>query len=187
MKVSVLLADKGTPNPQAGTLNVLNLGWTQTVLRPVPVPAMGPVGLVMQVQLLTPPHAVVAFFEVEHQHCNHPIELVLELVDQDGHPVAVPGPAAGQPQPMRISQIITVTSPAGVPIGAPGAGNTMLEIIPGLPLQPGVYSWRVELAGQTEEDWCARFYVQPPQQQPAITFVPPAAPPIPPVPLEGDE
>ena len=36
MKVTVLLADKGTNNPQGGTLNLLNVGWTRTVLRPSP-------------------------------------------------------------------------------------------------------------------------------------------------------
>ena len=30
MKVHVLLADKGTNNPQAGTLNLLNAGWGVT-------------------------------------------------------------------------------------------------------------------------------------------------------------
>lgn len=180
MKVSVLLADKGTQNPQAGTLNLLNVGWAQTVLRPVPVPGMGPAGPAMQVQLLTPPQTVVVFFEVDYPHCNHPIELVLELVDQDGRPVVVPGQAG--PQPMRITQTITVVSPAGAPIGSPGVGNTMLEVFPGLPLQPGIYYWHVEVAGEHHEGWDVRFHVLPPQQQPSFTFTPP---PVPPAPADG--
>ena len=49
-------------------------------------------------------------------------------------------------------------------------------LIPGLPLEPGAYSWRAELAGQHEENWRARFYMQPPQQHSTITFSRPSQP-----------
>lgn len=165
MKVQVLLADKGTPNLQQGTLNLLNVGWSQTGLRPA-----GPMGL-----LLTPPFAVAVFFEVDHHHCNHPIDLVLSLVTEDGTPVEVPGPAG--PQQMRISQQITVSSPAGMPIGAPGVGNSLVEIVPGLPLAPGGYQWRATLAGEEGDDWNASFRVQLPPQAVAVFGGPPGTAP----------
>jgi len=149
MKISVLLADKGTPNPQQGTLNLLNVGWTQTVLRPA--------GSVVPGGFLTPAHALAVFFEVEPRHCNHPIDLVLELLDEDGNPVQVPGPAG--PQAMRITQQVIVQSPGGMPVGSPGTGNALIEIVPGLAIAPGGYEWRVGMAGESNDDWVARFQV----------------------------
>ena len=151
MKVSVLLADKGTANPHAGTLNLLNVGWSQTQLQVPQV--MGP-GMVAQI---TPPHAVVVFFEVEPHRCNHPIELIVRLLNEDGSEVTVPGPTG--PQPLRLVQPITVPTPGGMPSGSPGTGNTMIEIHPGLPLAAGGYVWKVTLDGEDHEDWSARFRV----------------------------
>lgn len=166
MKVSILLADKGTANPQSGTLNLLNIGWTHTALRPIPIPTAP--GLQPTVQLMTPAHAIAVFLEVDHQHCNRPLQLVLSLVTEDGESVSVSGPAG--PQPMRLTQSIVVPSPPRVPIGSPGTASTLIEIVPGLPLQPGTYNWRVEIDGETDENWRARFYVLPSPQQPTMTF-----------------
>lgn len=174
MKVAVVLADKGTTNPQPGTLNLLNVGWVQTQLVQHPA-APG--------QLLTQPHVVVIFFEVEHNFCNVPIELILELLTEDGQPVSIPSPTG--PQPIRVSNITTVISPAAAPIATPGAGNTMIDIFPGLPLQPGTYRWQVTLAGEHHEEWYAAFRVLPPPQMPQFTFGGSGAPPQPPPPEEG--
>lgn len=152
MKVTVLLADKGTSNPLQGTLNLLNAGWGQTMLTPV-APGV----------LVTGPQAVAVFFEVEPRYCNRPIELLMELWTQDGEVVAVPGPAG--PQPMRIQHSLVVPTPGGVPAGTPGTGNTLLELA-GLPLTPGGYEWRVSLAGDHQADWAARFFVVAPPQAP---------------------
>jgi hypothetical protein len=151
VKVSVLLADKGSVNVQQGTLNLLNVGWTQTPLRPAG--AMIPGGY------MTPAQAVAIFFEVDHKRCNREISLVLELINDDGRPVEVDGPAG--PQKIQIAQSIVVQSPAGMPIGSPGTGNALIEIIPGLALPPGGYEWKVILDGQRDEDWSAHFVVLP--------------------------
>jgi hypothetical protein len=163
VKVTVLLADKGTSNPAQSTLNLLNAGWSIQQA----VTAIGPAGPVV----VMPQHAVAVFSEVEPRLCNHPIDLLLELVTQDGQPVEVPGPAG--PQIMSISQPITVVSPAGMPPGSPGLGNLLLEFSP-LPIQPGGYEWRVTLAGEHLEHWAARFQVVPtPQPQVPIFGTPP--------------
>lgn len=169
MKISVLLADKGTQNPQAGTLNLLNVGWSHTALRATPMPTAA--GLPQQIQLLTPPHAVAVFFEAEHQYCNHPVELTISLVDEDDHIISMPGPAGSQP--VHIVQNIVIASPPQAPIGSPGRGNILIEIVPGLSIPPGTYNWKVTLAGQEDADWRARFYVLPAQQQPSMTFLQP--------------
>lgn len=165
MKVTVLLADKGTPNAQQGTLNLLNVGWSQTSLRPAG--AMFPGGF------LTPPFAVAIFYEVDPRHCNHQIELVLELLNEDGHPVQIPGPTG--PQDMKITQQMTVPSPAGMPMGSPGRGNSLIEIMPGLALAPGGYEWRASLAAEHDENWSAHFRVLAPPTAPVVGFGTPAA------------
>ena len=165
MRVSVVLDDKGTNNPQAGTLNLLNVGWVQTQLHAMPTVPGG---------LTTPNHAVAIFFEVDHADCNHPIELVLELLTEDGHAVQIPSPAG--PQQVRVSNFVTVASPAMAPLGAPGTGNALVEIVPGLPLQPGSYRWNVTLNGNHQEDWFAAFRVLPAAQPPVVSFGAPGPP-----------
>jgi len=179
MKLSILLADKGTANPQQGTLNLLNVGWVQTQLVPSPVPLPG-----VQGGLITPPHAVVVFFEVEPAFCNRPIELVLSLLTDDGQPVEMPGPMGEQP--VRVSSVVTVPSPAMAPIGSPGTGNALIEIFPGLLVPPGAYRWDATLAGEHHDEWFVSFRVLPPPQMPTFTFGAAAAtPPPPPPPEEG--
>jgi hypothetical protein len=164
MKVEVLLADKGTANPVAGTLNLLNVGWKQTTLNPGPLP--GP--------LLTAPHALAIFYEVEPHRCNRPIELVAALFNEDGQPAEVPTPAGSQQ--VRIAQMITVNTPGGAPVGYPGTGNTLIEMFPGLPLTPGGYRWQVEIDGEQGEDWFASFRVAAHQSPQQFTFGRPITP-----------
>jgi len=169
MKVSVLICDKGTANPQQGTLNLLNVGWVQTQLGLNPaVPG----------SLLTPPHAVAVFFEVEHAYCNRPIELVLTLEDEDGRVVSMPGPTG--PQEIRLVSAVTVGSPAMASLGTPGAGNALVEIMPGLLVPPGAYRWNVSLAGEHHEEWFGAFRVLPPPQMPMFSFAPTTQPTPPP-------
>jgi hypothetical protein len=172
MKVSVVLADKGTNNPQQGTLNLLNAGWVQTQLTSSPlVPGA----------LVTPPHAVAIFFEVEHSLCNRPIEIVLALLTEDGRPVEVPSATGGEQQ-VTVGSVVTVPSPAMAPLGTPGTGNALIEIFPGLLVPPGGYRWNVTLAGEHHEEWFAAFRVLPPPQMPSFTFGVPVSPPAPEIP-----
>lgn len=151
MKVHVLLADKGTQNPQAGTLNLLNVGWGGTGVNP---------------QGMTPPAAVAMFFEAEFLECNQPVSVVLELLDEDGHVVNVPGPTG--PQPMRVQQSVSIATPVGAPAGAPGKANILTEVHPGLPLSAGSYKWVVTIDGRTSDDWTVTFFVVSPPQPPVF-------------------
>ena len=168
MRLSVLLADKGTNNPQAGTLNLLNVGWKQTRLNPAPMVPGG---------FITPPHAVAVFFEVEHHRCNHAISLEIRLATEDGQTVQVPGPSGTQD--LVITQNITVVSPPGVPMGTLAPGNALVEIHPGLPITAGGYRWEVKLDGEEHDDWIATFrVVEPPQQTFTFGSIPnPQSPP----------
>lgn len=151
MKVSVILADKGSQG-RLGTLSLLNAGWKVLFLNPLP-PGIAPI---------TPSFVVAVFFEVDQDHCNHPIDIVLSLVTEDGHPVQVPHPAGHQD--LRITQTMTVPSPGGVPIGTPGAGGGLIEIIPGLQIAEGGYRWEVTIDGKDNPDWAASFRVMRPTQ-----------------------
>ena len=181
MKIDVVLADKGTNNPAQGTLNLLNAGWVQTQLTPSPL-AGG--------QLITSPHIVVVFMEIEAARCNRPLELVIALLNEDGRPVEMPTPQG--PQPVRVSSLVTIPSPAMAPIGAAGTGSAMIDIFPGLLVNPGTYRWSVSLDGEQHEEWYAVFRVLAAPQLPTFNFgasaapepplqpppdVPPAAPP----------
>ncbi|MHB1535212.1 MAG: hypothetical protein ACYC1D_11525 [Acidimicrobiales bacterium] len=162
MKVYVLLADKGTQNPQAGTLNLLNLGWTMTMPRPGPLPGEQH-GIAAQ---MTGPQTVVVMLEVELALCNRQLTLEMELVSEDGEVVELPGPAGLQP--MRITSQVMVPSPPGAPTGFPGHGNAMIEFPNGLPLATGVYRWQVRVNAQSHEDWSTSFFVAPLPQLPTF-------------------
>ncbi len=155
MKVAVLLADKGTVNPQVGTLNLLNVGWQVTHVNPQ-----------LGIGAPLPPQAVAIFYEVDFDKCNRDIELKVELVNQDGNVIDLMGPAG--PQPMILRQQIRVSSVAGMPNGSPGSGNLLLEFVPGPVLEPGGYEWRVTLAGVHNDDWSAKFHVMAPPQAPVL-------------------
>jgi hypothetical protein len=156
VKVSVLLADKGSPSPTG--LNLLNVGWSAAPLRMIGTPPA--------TVAVTGPMAVVAFIEADLSECNRQLKVEIELIDQDGHPVQVTGPAG--PQPMRAEFPLLIPTQAGAPSGFPGRGNVMFEIVQGLPLAPGTYKWRVRIEGSEQEDWSTRFFVPPPP--PAIIF-----------------
>lgn len=156
MKANVLLADTGTQDPN-GKLHLLGVGWSQTQI--------GPTGL-------TADAAVAVLLEVPWDRCNREIEIVLELVNEDGMPVALP--TGDGPQPLRIAQTLVIPSPPGAPTGSTGHANLLVQLQGGLPLNPGAwYSWRVTVDKETHEAWQAKFFVQ--RQQSAPTF---GAPPM---------
>ncbi len=164
MKIYVLLADRGTHNPQTGTLNLLNVGWAVTQLRRPPGPAVP----VPPAPLVTAAHVVVVFVEAELAMCNKNLVLEIELLSEDGEVVEIPGPSG--PQAVRLEQQIMVPSPAGVPTGFPGHATSMMELPTGLPLAPGIYRWQARLNGKFEDDWSAHFYVAAPPQPPTFGF-----------------
>jgi hypothetical protein len=164
VKIYVLLADKGTSNPQTGTLNLLNVGWAVTQLRRPLGPGAHPAVPLM----VTAPQAVVVFIEAELGMCNKPFTLEIELLTEDGEVVEVQTPTG--PQAVRLQQQIMVPSPAGVPTGFPGHATAMMELSQGLPLAPGIYRWQAKMNGKAEDEWSAHFYVAPPLQPPTFGF-----------------
>ncbi len=164
MKIYVLLADRGTHNSHTGTLSLLNVGWAVTPLRRPPgQPAADPAS-----SLVTGPYVVVVFIEAELGMCNRTLTLEVELLTEDGHVVAIQGPAGSQA--VRLEQAIIVPSPPGVPTGFPGHATAMMDLPTGLPLAPGIYRWQARVNGRVEDDWSAHFFVAAPPQPPTFGF-----------------
>jgi hypothetical protein len=87
----------------------------------------------------------VVFLDIDWDETNKQHRLKCQLLTTDGDPVTVPGPHG----PQRI--LFEASAEAGRPPGAiHGTSVRMpltLNIPPGIPLEPGVYEWRVEVEG----------------------------------------
>ena len=95
VKLYVLLADRGTHNPQNGTLSLLNVGWAVTQLRRHM--NQGPAGPGQP--LMTAPYVVVVFMEAELGMCNKTLTLEMELLTEDGDVVENPWPRGRSGRP----------------------------------------------------------------------------------------
>lgn len=86
---------------------------------------------------------------------NRPIPLELTLQNQDGQPVVADG------RPLRTDGQLEVGRPAGVSPGTSIEWPFVFNVA-GLRLAPGRYEWRLELDGESREDWRTAFTVLPP-------------------------
>ena len=135
---------------------------------------------------LTPPQHVVVVIDVPVTYVGTDFAVAIELRRDDiDQAVTVPGPA-GQPEAMRIQQIVRPERPhvpqgAQMPSGLYARIQYVLAFPTGLQLQPGVtYRWRVEIEGQTKPGWDTVFHVLAPA--PGPIFGGPSAPPDPEMP-----
>lgn len=108
----------------------------------------------------TAPQAVAVLIKVPWDRTNQLLQLRLQLFDADGHPVLLPS-AVGQ-EPILVESTLEVGRPPGVPAGSPIAASFALNVQP-MPLPPGRYDWRLDLAGET---FSASFLVRSPQVHP---------------------
>jgi hypothetical protein len=126
MKVSLLLADAAQADAQSGKVHALGLGWRQC-------------------QTPTPPFALLLFLDIDWDETNKKHKLTCQLLTTDGEPVV----AMGAQGPQRIS--FEASAEAGRPPGAIHGTSVRLPLalnIPGgIPLNPGLYEWRVEIEG----------------------------------------
>ncbi|MDT5224457.1 MAG: hypothetical protein QOG19_1864 [Mycobacterium sp.] len=126
MKVSLFLADAAQADAQSGKVHTLGLGWRQC-------------------QTPTPPFALVMFLDIDWDETNKQHKLTCRLLNTDGQLVTVPGPQG----PQRI--LFEAAAEAGrLPGAIHGTAVRMpltLNIPGGIPLEPGIYEWRVEVDG----------------------------------------
>lgn len=138
----MMLADHATVAD--GKLVIVGGGWTVT--------GPGPVPFAIALSVEMPLEAA----KVEHK-------FRLELVTADGIPVEVPmGPDAGQVGPLVIEGPMRFGIGPGIKRGTPVAGSVAMNFAPPPPIPPdGRYEWRLEIDGETHEDWRLGFSTRP--------------------------
>lgn len=107
------------------------------------------------------PFAVVATVEMpwDAQGVQH--QFKLELVDDEGRPVEVPG-QDGNPTPLVIEAGFQLTAAPGTRRGTPLSVPIAMNFAPAPPIPAGGrYEWRLEINGETHEDWRLGFSTLP--------------------------
>jgi hypothetical protein len=103
------------------------------------------------------PFGIAVLIEVPWTEANRGHRWQLHLETEDGEPVAV----GGSIEPVTVGGDFEVGRPAGVPPGTPF--NVPVAINSGpLPLEPGRYTWRLMVDGESDEDWYLSFDVRAP-------------------------
>lgn len=125
--ITLILCDAAVSDP-AGKVHMLGAGWSMTG---TPTAAC----------------AVVVLLGVPWDRANQKIQLLLELCDDDGHPVEVD--LGGNAARVRHEGTFEVGRPPGL---APGSllDGAFTVSVPPLPLEPGRYQWRLTVGDQTE-------------------------------------
>jgi hypothetical protein len=133
IEAQVLLCDAAVADP-AGKLHMLGAGWSMTGSP-------------------TSPQAVAVLLKIPWDRANERLDLMLRLLDPDGRPVQVVTPEGAQE--VTMSGGIEAGRPPGV---APGSqlDAALAFNVPSLPLPPGRYQWRLDVA---EDTFTASFQV----------------------------
>jgi hypothetical protein len=139
VKVTMMLADAA--QEVGGKLYVLGGGWSITGPEPVPM-------------------AIALKLEVPWDRTNLQHSLLLELLDEDGEPVLVPG-QDDEEVPLQVTGEFEAGRPAGIKPGTPIDSALAVNFGP-LPLEGGRrYQWRLSIDGETDEDWTLGFSTRP--------------------------
>jgi hypothetical protein len=135
----MMLADSA--QEVGGKLYILGGGWSITGPDPVPM-------------------AIALKLEVPWDRTNVKHSLLIELVDEDGNPVMVPGPEEEQVA-LQVTGDFEAGRPPGVKPGTPIDSALAVNFGP-LPLEPGRrYQWRLSIDGESDEDWTLGFSTRP--------------------------
>jgi len=126
METTLLLANSAEGHAQNGMVNALGLGWSVTGTP-------------------TPPAALVLMVKVPWDQTNVQHQVVLVLVDQDGHPASINEQGGN----IRIDGSFEAGRPTGIIPGTPIDASLVINLTPGMLLTPGAaYQWRVEIDGE---------------------------------------
>ena len=140
MRISLFLADAAQADPQSGKIHALGLGWRQC-------------------QTPTPAFSLVLFLDIDWDETNKQHKLKCQLLTTDGKPVTVPGPFG--PQPILFEAAAEAGRPPGAIHGASIRMPLTVNISAGIPLDPGLYEWRVEVEGYAKATAVESFLVVP--------------------------
>lgn len=136
LEVQLLLCDAAQADPTTGKVHMLGAGWSTT---------RSPFQ-----------HAVVVLVKVPWDRANIPLPLTLDLLTDDGSPQVLDGPEDSKGG-IHAEGKIEVGRPAGIAHGSMLDHSFALNVPP-IPLQPGRYEWRLQLA---ELERVASFTVLP--------------------------
>lgn len=125
IEAQLLLCDAAVADP-AGKLHMLGAGWSMT-------------------SSPTAPQAVAVLLKIPWDRANQRLSVVLRLVDSDGRPIVLGTPEGDQE--ISIEGQVEAGRPPGI---APGSllDAAMAFNVPSLPLAPGRYQWRLDVADQ---------------------------------------
>jgi hypothetical protein len=137
LDIKLILCDAAVADP-AGKLHMLGAGWSVTGTP-------------------TTAQAVAMLIKIPWDRANKKLPLALKLLDPDGKQVSLPA-LDGQPVPIGHEGAIEVGRPAGVASGSMLDAALAISISP-MPLPPGRYEWRLDIADQTVSE---SFTVRPP-------------------------
>jgi hypothetical protein len=127
LDIKLILCDAAVAD-HSGKLHMLGAGWSVT-------------------SSPTAPQAVALLLKIPWDRANQRLRLELKLLDPDGHQVTLPG-MDGNPLPIGHAGEIEAGRPPGVAAGS--MLDAVLAIsIPPMPLPPGRYEWRLDLAEHT--------------------------------------
>jgi hypothetical protein len=136
LKVTMMLADAA--QVAGDKLYILGGGWSITGPDPVPM-------------------AIALKLEVPWDRTNEQHSLLLELLDEDGNAVMVPGPEEHGDVPLQVTADFEAGRPPGIKPGTPIDSALAVNFGP-LPLEAGRrYQWRLSINGETDEDWTLGF------------------------------
>jgi hypothetical protein len=138
IRATMMLADSA--QAVAGKLYILGGGWN--IIGPEPSPT-----------------AIAIYIEVSWDLTNLRHHWRLELVDNDGEAVEVPGPMGAQA--VVLEGDVEVGRPPGIRPGT-GLGVPIAINLGPLPLEPdSVYAWRLMIGDQTDDNWRLPFSTRP--------------------------
>lgn len=144
-----------------GKVNALGAGFSMLYVQPTGLSA---------------PLYMIVMVDVPAKYAGHQYAVSIELRNETtGQPVMLPTSPAGDLEPLRVQQVLTVQqgqAPPGffVPVGSVPARHLLpIAFQDGLPLQPGhMYAWKVQVDGQHRAGWESRFFVPGPHPPPVI-------------------
>lgn len=127
IEFKIILCDAAQTDPVNGKLHMLGAGWTV-------------------IGTPTSPHAVALMIQVPWDRANEKLPVRIELLDDDGKAVEIPTDSGLQP--LRGDAELEVGRPPGLAHGSPLSAVFALNV-GALPLSPGRYQWRAEVAGDS--------------------------------------
>lgn len=137
--VTILLADAANLD-DAGRVNALGLGWE--IIGPPPLSGF----------------TVIVKLTASEERRGERFTIRLQLLDSTGTPVVwgQKDPA----EPLDVQFNVEVSRASTVPAGMKEGAAVILEMGPGLLLEPGIHEWVASVDGETKPHWRQPFYVR---------------------------